>query len=118
MAAPENQQTENRNISIVSWPKESAKLEHSFQETPCPVSISFEKSSANVFVQTNPGQPIQVEMAMNVVAKEVFPICIQMCEPICAKSDYAIGIVIFDHPVASISVKGVTRFQNCREELG
>ena len=116
MAAPANQQPETRNILIASWPKETAKLEHSFQEMPCPVSISFENSPANVIVQTNPELPLQVDMAMNVVAKEVFPVCIKVCEPICARSDYTVGINVFDHPVVSISVKGLTRLYNCREE--
>ena len=111
MPAPENQ-----NIFIVSWPKEPAKLEHSFKETPCPVSISFEKNPANVVLHTDPEQPLHVEMAMNVVAKEAIPVCIQLCEPICAKSDYTIGIDIFDRPVVAINIRGLTRFFNCRED--
>ncbi len=106
-------------VTIVAWPKEPAALEHHFVlEKPCPVSISFEKTPATVIVQTSPQQPLQVDMNMNmnVVARQPIPLCIKVCEPICARSDYTIGIDIFDRPVAAITVKGQTRFFNCREE--
>jgi hypothetical protein len=41
------------------------------------------------------------------------PVCIRVCEPICARSDYTIGITVFDRPVASITVSGTTRIENC-----
>ena len=48
-------------------------------------------------------------MNMNVTAKEPIPVCIKLCEPICARSDYTIGINIFDNPFASITVRGLTK---------
>jgi len=108
---------EEHNVTIVGWPKEPASLEHHFVlQEPCPISISFEKTPATVIVQTNPDQPLHVNMNMNISAREAIPLCIKVCEPICAQSDYTIGIDIFDRPVASIRVKGQTRFFNCREE--
>jgi hypothetical protein len=51
-----------------------------------------------------------------VSVKGQVPICIRVCEPICAKSEYSIGITIFDRPVATITVSGQTRFFNCDEK--
>jgi hypothetical protein len=108
--------TQNQNISIISWPKGVANLEHSFKESPCPVSITFENPPANVVLKTNPEQPLDVMMTMNVATREALAVCLKICEPICAKSEYTIGIDIFDHPVAVITLRGLTRLFNCKEE--
>ncbi len=108
---------EERIVKITAWPKEPVKLEHYFNsEKPCPVSISFEKNPANVIVHSNPKEPFNVDMAMNLIAKETIPVCIKLCEPICVKSKYAITVDIFDRPVATITLKGETRLYNCQEE--
>jgi hypothetical protein len=93
-------------VSIVAWPEKPAKLEHAFDK---PVTV---------VVQAPPKDPLNVNMnmQMNVVAREIIPVCIKLCEPICARSDYTIGINIFDRPVAAITIKGVTRLFNCKEE--
>jgi hypothetical protein len=104
-------------VTIVAWPKEAAVLEHHFPSgEPCPVSISFTETPAQVIVSTDPAQPVAVDMDMKVTAREPIPICIKLCEPICARSDYTIGVSIFDNPVASISIRGMTRIHNCREQ--
>jgi hypothetical protein len=56
-------------------------------------------------------------MAMNLRAPETLPLCIRLCEPICAESNYTIGISIFDRPVITITLRGKTRLFGCREEL-
>ena len=58
-----------------------------------------------------PKEPASVNLSMDSVS-----LCIRLCEPICARSDYSIGVTIFDRPVASISISGVTRFFNCDEK--
>lgn len=109
--------TEKRDVKIMAWPKESAKLEHSFDsKKPCPVSIVFEKNPANVVIHTTQDNPFNVDMNMKVTAKDTIPVCVKLCEPICAKSDYTIGIDIFDRPVGTITLKGMTRLFNCREQ--
>jgi hypothetical protein len=52
----------------------------------------------------------------NFSAREPVPVCISVCEPICAQSEYTIGIEIFDRPVAAITVRGMTRLFNCGEK--
>ena len=105
-------------VRIVEWPKEAARLEHRFEfDRPCPVSISFEPTPARVIVATAPAQPLDVEMNMRVAFRETVPLCIRLCEPVCARSDYSIGITLFDRPIISIRVRGTTRLFNCNEEL-
>ena len=108
---------DDHNVTIVTWPKDPAGLAHHFDPNePCPVSISFADTPAHVIVATEPHQPVEVDMDMKVTVKETIPVCIKLCEPICAKSDYTIGINIFDNPFASITVRGMTKLANCREE--
>jgi len=65
-----------------------------------------------------PKEPAAVNMSMDstLALKSEVPLCIRLCEPICAKSDYSIGITIFDRPVATIAISGVTRLFNCEEK--
>jgi hypothetical protein len=107
----------DQDVKINSWPKEAAKLSHEFGgERPCPVAIQFGESVARIAVETTAKDPINVDMAMNLSAREALPICIKVCEPICAESEYVIGIQIFDRPVATITVRGKTTLFNANEE--
>lgn len=106
---------DEHKVKIRSWPDEPATLSHSFEAgRPCPVSIQFEDSPARVRVSTGE-QTLAVDMGMAVSAKEPIPVCIKVCEPICARSSYRIGITVFDQPVAQIAVQGETRLFNCDE---
>ena len=109
--------TEERLVKILAWPEQPAKLSHQFESgTPCPVSIGFEPAPAHVSIETTPKTPLYVDMAMRLSAEKPVPICIRLCEPICAESEYTIGIQIFDRPVATITLRGKTRFFNCEEK--
>ncbi len=55
-------------------------------------------------------------MNMDLRVPEAVPLCINLCEPICAESNYTIGISIFDRPVVSLTIRGRTRLSGCREE--
>lgn len=109
---------ETKNIKIVGWPEEGkARLEHEFlMEEPCPVSILFLKPPANVVIHTSEKEPLHVDMKMRVSAEDTFPVCISLCEPICADSSYTVGVEIFDRPVGVIRFQGRTKVFNCREE--
>jgi hypothetical protein len=108
---------QEKNIKILNWPDEPAQVEHHLkQDEPIPVSVSFGESPANVIVHTSPKQPFFVDMAMKLAAKETIPVCIKLCEPICAESNYVIRITLFDRPVAAITIRGITRLFNCEEE--
>ena len=108
---------EEHNVRITGWPAEPVGLKHHFDpEQPASVSVSFQPSPARVVVSTEPGQRLGVDMNMLLRATEAIPLCIALCEPICAESNYVIGISIFDRPVVSITIRGKTRLSNCREE--
>ncbi len=108
----------DQNISIVGWPQEPAELEHQFKkDSPLPVSIAFENTTLGVTVGTSPSNPLAVNMNLNLRALEAIPLCLKLCEPICADSNYTIGITIFDRPVITITVRGRTRIYGCSEEL-
>jgi len=107
--------TEENNVKILTWPKDPAKLEHRFNsEQPCPVTISFGESTAHVVIENSSKNPFNVDMKMNLLAGNTIPVCVKLCEPICVKSDYTIGIDIFDRPVGTIRIKGLSRLFNCK----
>jgi hypothetical protein len=62
-----------------------------------------------------PEQPLTTRQTseQTVSFRGEIPVCIRVCEPICARSDYTIGITLFDRPVATINVSGTTRIENC-----
>lgn len=92
-------------VRIVEWPKERALLDHRFEQD----------SPAHVVVQSD-DKAFQVDMDMNLTARQTIPVCIKVCEPICAESSYSIGIDVFDRPVAVITIKGLTRLFNCGDD--
>ena len=49
--------------------------------------------------------------------EQVAKLCISVCDPICAQSDYTIAIEVFDKPVATITVRGNTKFYNCPDAV-
>ena len=107
---------EESDIRIVAWPGDDLAMKHRFElEEPCPVKVSFEDTPVNVRVD-NGEQPLAVDMNMRVSAREPVPLCISICEPICARSDYQITFDIFDQPVGRILVRGITRLFNCGDE--
>jgi hypothetical protein len=60
---------------------------------------------------------MRVNMKMALSAAETLPICVSPCEPICAESDYTIRIAIFDRPIITIRIRGLTRLFGTSEEL-
>lgn len=92
-------------VRIVEWPEGPAVLDHRFES----------ESPAHVVVRSDE-RPFQVEMDMNLAARDVVPVCIKVCEPICAASEYTIAIDVFDRPVAAITIKGLTRLFNCADD--
>jgi hypothetical protein len=108
---------EEKIISIKAWPKQKALLEHYFKlDEPCPVSIIFDDAPAHVKVSNEREDAFNVDMNMNLKVTDEIPVCIRICEPICAVSDYSIGIELLGQPLASIRIKGQTKLANCKED--
>jgi hypothetical protein len=69
--------------------------------------------SNRISIASWPEQPLNSNTNQTISFRGEVPVCIRVCEPICARSEYVIGITIFDRPVATITVGGETRFFNC-----
>ena len=65
---------------------------------------------------TTPAPSTQQPATNVVIIRDTVPVCIKLCEPVCADSKYEVGVEIFDRPVAKITIGGLTRFYNCREK--
>jgi hypothetical protein len=107
---------EKNHVYIVSWPKEPAHLEHQFKKgSPAEVEIRFDKNPANLVIEQWPKDPMNVDMNMHLMVRQPVPVCIRLCEPICAKSDYKISVNFLDRPIGSIVIKGMTKFFACTD---
>ena len=107
---------EKNNVYIVSWPKEPAQVEHQFKKgSPAEVDIRFDKDPAHLAIDHWPEDKMNVDMNMNLVVRQPVPVCIRLCEPICAKSDYKISINFLDRPIGSIIIKGMTKLFACTD---
>ncbi len=108
---------EQHDVRIVSWPQEQVRVSHQFEEgQPAPVTVSFDKTPLNAVLSTDPERRLAVDMNMNLRALEAIPICIKLCEALCAESEYVIGITLFDRPIISITIRGTTKLANCKDE--
>jgi len=66
---------------------------------------------SQVHIASWPKEPVSV------VTREPVPVCLKLCEPICARSEYTVGIDIFDRPVAAITIKGLTKLFGCDDKI-
>lgn len=100
---------EEKNVRIIEWPKEPAILSHNF---PKPVDINIPNPvGLNMF--NSEDKPLHLNM--NLSDGKVLPICIKLCEPICAESNYKIGITLMGQPFIEIALQGITRIFNCSD---
>jgi hypothetical protein len=109
---------EENNVHIIEWPKDPAILEHQF---PDPVGINISAP-----IDVNIPNPVDLNM-FNTSEKPLFlnmnlqdggyiPVCIKLCEPICAESNYKVGITLMGQPFIEIAVQGITRLFNCNSK--
>lgn len=109
---------DEHQVHVIGWPREPASLKHHFsQDNEFPVSVSFGSAPAQVVISSLEGNPLALNMNMALRAAETLPICISPCEPICAESDYTIRISIFDRPMITVRIRGLTRLFGTSEEL-
>jgi hypothetical protein len=101
---------EENIVHIVEWPKMPAVLEHGF---PKPVDINIPNPvGLNMF--NSEDRPLNLNL--HIKEGQVIPICIKLCEPICAESNYKIGLNLMGQPFIEIVVQGITRLFNCRDK--
>lgn len=96
---------EENTVHIVDWPKEQPlELNHYF------------KDDLGMGLHAWPKMPLDVRMNMLHNDGSPIPVCIKVCEPICARSRYKIGINLMGQPFAEIVLNGVTTLFNCKDE--
>lgn len=104
---------EDRTITISAWPAEPARLSHGFESgSPLPARVGFLSGQPLGVRLGSGGAPIPIDMRMLLAAPRAIPICLSLCEAICADSDYTIGITLFDRPIISIRLRGRTRIHS------
>jgi len=71
-----------------------------------------------ITITTWPREPLNVNATgeATLTIRQQVPVCLRLCEPICATSEYTDNVTIFDRPVATITVAGITRLTNCDEK--
>jgi hypothetical protein len=104
--------TEQMDVRILAWPESPVNLRHSGDEQPVRLLIAVEPDPP-VQVELRTDEPLDVRMQMDIAAQEPVALCIDVCEPICASSDYQVGMDLFDQPVAQVAVRGTTRVERC-----
>lgn len=106
---------EEQDVRVLAWPAEPAVVRHRGEgEEPVGLRVAFaEDGPATVLVLTDDDRPLDVRMRLDVSARQPVPLCIDICEPLCATSDYRVGVTVFDQPFAGISVTGTTRIERC-----
>lgn len=103
---------EENQVHIIDWPKDQAAiLEHHF---PKPVDINI-PSPVGLNMYNTDDKPLFLNMNMQGGDKAV-PVCIKLCEPICAESNYKISFNLMGQPFAEIIVQGITRLFNCNDK--
>jgi hypothetical protein len=104
---------DNRDVRILTWPEGPATLWHAGEDEQ-PVRLRFAmdpEPPLGVALRTD--DPLDVRMRLDVAGREPVALCIDVGEPICATSDYRVGVDVFDQSVAAVAVRGTTRVERC-----
>ena len=101
---------DDRDIRLTALPAEPLAMRHGFDDAQTlPVRLGFAGEAPLGVRLGSGGQPFPVDMRMLVSARRAIPLCLSLCEAICAESDYTIGITLFDRPIITIRLRGRTR---------
>lgn len=103
---------EIKDVRITAAPDTPLRLRHGFDgKEPLPVALGF--GDARLPVRLGSGdRPLSVDMRALFAARRALPLCLSLCDAICADSDYRVEITIFDRPVMTIRLRGRTRFHS------
>ena len=106
---------EKQDIRIVSAPQTPVHLKHRFDaESPASAILSFGETPLPVRFGSGE-RPLSVDLRALFTARKALPLCLSLCETICADSDYRVEITIFDRPVMTIRLRGRTRLFSCED---
>ena len=104
---------DQKDIRIVSVPQAPIPIKHRFDaDSPASATLSFAGTPLPVRLGSG-DRPLAVDMRALLSARQALPLCLSLCEAICADSDYQVDITLFDRPVMTIRLRGRTRFFSC-----
>jgi len=99
------------NLRITALPDQALRLSHTFAPEPLPVALRFGDQVLPVRLESG-SRSLAVDMRALFAARRALPLCLSLCDAICADSDYRIEISIFDRPVITIRLRGRTRLHS------
>jgi hypothetical protein len=106
---------EECDVRLLTWPPDPVVLEHHGSDEAVQLRVTFDDEQPAAVVLRAGDEPLDVRMRLELSAARPVPLCIDVCRPLCATSDYTVGVTIFDRPVARISVVGTTRIERCTD---
>jgi|WetSurMetagenome_2_1015567.scaffolds.fasta_scaffold11859_3 hypothetical protein len=104
--------------AIDHWPNDVPQFQHEvdIKNIPqVPVSVAFQATNALGVTLHGSSDPMNVNVG--IVQKQPIPVCIKLCEPICARSNYTIGLDLLCIPLFKVNVQGLTKLYNCASEV-
>lgn len=102
---------ETTNLRITAVPDQALRLAHAFPSEPLPVDLRFGSEVLPVRLDSG-SRSLAVDMRALLSARRALPLCLSLCDAICADSHYRVEISIFDRPVITIRLRGRTRFHS------
>lgn len=104
--------TQTSHVRITAAPDAPLPLHHGF-DPAAPLPVTLRLGDTPLPLRLHSGErALAVDMRMLLSARRALPLCLSLCEAICVDSDYRIEITVFDRPVATIRLKGRTRFHS------
>jgi hypothetical protein len=102
---------DDKAVRIVGWAPAPLPMTHAYTGNhPLRIAAGFGTAPLGVHVSADGGQPFALSLSMLLAAPGAIPMCLSLCESICATSDYTVGITIFNKPVVTIRLQGRTVF--------
>jgi hypothetical protein len=105
------------NVKVARWPPEPAlgDLRASAAHGQG-ISLAVAAQAARALISSRIDGPIGVALALRAAIFSTVPVCIGICEELCTWSDYTVEVLLFDHPIVSITVQGTTKLTRCDQE--
>lgn len=108
---------DHMNVKVASWPPELARVDRRAGSTQAQgISLGVAVQAARAIVASRMAGPTGAALDLRAAILGSIPVCIGICEELCTWSDYTVDVLLFDHPIISITVQGTTKLTRCDQE--